>query len=217
MDDIVWRILPYLSRELLSDEPVSSLHLTAMLSLVLSSLAASRRTASTPSLPAHVARMKEIFDTDYAHSHSLAALESSLGVSRYRLCHDFSDCIGVPPIQYLNRVRLKAARTLLRTTTLTIREVSAAVGIENTTHFINLFKKMPESHLCNSGSPLCTNLYFSGFHAVFFNHVSFNNTDSLPIRFSRHFPDQRVNRLSRHLFHVYLISSDCHIAKPRKR
>lgn len=49
--------------------------------------------------------------------------------------------IGVPPIQYLNRVRLKAARTLLRTTTLTIREVSAAVGIENTTHFINLFKK----------------------------------------------------------------------------
>ena len=68
--------------------------------------------------------MKEIFDTDYAHSHSLAALESSLGVSRYRLCHDFSDCIGVPPIQYLNRVRLKAARTLLRTT-----------------HFINLFKK----------------------------------------------------------------------------
>ena len=141
VDDIVWRILPYLSRELLSDEPVSSLHLTAMLSLVLSSLAASRRTASTPSLPAHVARMKEIFDTDYAHSHSLAALESSLGVSRYRLCQDFSDCIGVPPIQYLNRVRLKAARTLLRTTTLTIREVSAAVGIENTTHFINLFKK----------------------------------------------------------------------------
>ena len=41
----------------------------------------------------------------------------------------------------LNRIRLKAARTLLRTTTLTIREVSAAVGIENTTHFINLFKK----------------------------------------------------------------------------
>ena len=67
--------------------------------------------------------MKEIFDTDYAHSHSLAALESALGVSRYRLCHDFSDCIGIPPIQYLNRVRLKAARTLLRTTTLTIREV----------------------------------------------------------------------------------------------
>ena len=35
----------------------------------------------------------------------------------------------------------KHGRTLLRTTTLTIREVSAAVGIENTTHFINLFKK----------------------------------------------------------------------------
>ena len=106
-DDIVWRILPCLSRELLSDEPVSSLHLTAMLSLILSSLAASRRAASTPSLPAHVAHMKEIFDTDYAHSHSLAALESALGVSRYRLCHGFSDCIGIPPIQYLNRVRLK--------------------------------------------------------------------------------------------------------------
>ena len=43
VDDIVWRILPYLSRELLSDEPVSSLHLTAMLSLVLSSLAASHQ------------------------------------------------------------------------------------------------------------------------------------------------------------------------------
>ena len=149
-----------------------------MLSLILSSLAASRRAASTPSLPAHVAHMKEIFDTDYAHSHSLAALESALGVSRYRLCHDFSDCIGIPPIQYLNRVRLKAARTLLRTTTLTIREVSAAVGIENTTHFINLFKKMPESHLCNSGSLPCTNPYFSGFYAVLCDHMSLDDTDS---------------------------------------
>jgi len=38
-------------------------------------------------------------------------------------------------------VRINEAKHMLRFTNLTIHEIGSAVGIDNTTHFINLFKK----------------------------------------------------------------------------
>ena len=77
VDDIVWRILPYLSRELLSDEPVSSLHLTAMLLAcpVLPRRFPPHRIDAFSS--AHVARMKDDFRHRLRIPYPLAALESS--------------------------------------------------------------------------------------------------------------------------------------------
>ena len=89
----------------------------------------------------------------------------------------FQDCIGVPPIQYLNRVRLKASRAAAHDNPHHPREVSAAVGIENTTHFINLFKDAGITPLQFRQSS-CTNLYFSGFYAVLCDHMSLDDTDS---------------------------------------
>lgn len=47
--------------------------------------------------------------------------------------------------------------------------------------------------------------------------MSLDDTDSLTVRFARHFPDQRVNRLSRHLLHIHLVSGDRHITKSREK
>lgn len=141
LDSTIWQLLPKLTSLLSANDTLSCLHISAMLCLALSALAQDTRPLESTDLPTHIVRMKEIFDSDYRSPHSLSELETLLGISRYRLCHDFSKYIGMSPLQYLNNNRLEAARHLLRTTSLNIREVGAAVGIENTTHFINLFKK----------------------------------------------------------------------------
>lgn len=135
-------LLPAVLKLLPSGEYTASLHLSAIFHLIFSALLdACGNNEKTAVLPEHVLRMKQIYDSGYPSSHSLESLENEIGISRYRLCRDFSMHIGVSPVQYLNQVRLSHARRLLLTTSLTIREVGLSVGIENTTHFINLFKK----------------------------------------------------------------------------
>ncbi len=141
-NNAIRRLLPVISQQLASDTADASLYLASLFHLVLSALLDMvRQESSTPDIPDYVVHMKQIYDSDYATSHPLDELEQRLGISKYRLCRDFSKYIGTSPIQYLNQIRLSEARHLLRTTDLTIREVGLTVGIENTTHFINLFKK----------------------------------------------------------------------------
>lgn len=98
---------------------------------------------STQNMPpaSYLIRMKEILDTDYASPHSLSEFEEIFEISRYRICREFTRCYGDSPLQYLNKLRIRKSQELLHHTDYTIRETGAAVGIENTNHFINLFKK----------------------------------------------------------------------------
>lgn len=92
-------------------------------------------------LPSYVVEMKHLLDHFYAKSFSLDQLEERFGINKYRLCRDFSHYYQIPPLQYLNARRMEMAKNLLLTTDMPIHEVGTSVGIENTNHFINLFKK----------------------------------------------------------------------------
>lgn len=96
---------------------------------------------SFPGAPTHVADLKIWCDTHYAENFSLDELAESFGVSKYKLCRDFSAYFQISPLQYLNQQRIDHAKKLLLTTNDRIYEIGNAVGIENTNHFINLFKK----------------------------------------------------------------------------
>ncbi len=91
--------------------------------------------------PRHVADLKNWCDTHYSDKFSLDELAELFGISKYKLCRDFSNYYDISPLQYLNRQRISSAKKLLITTTDCIYEIGNAVGIENTNHFINLFKK----------------------------------------------------------------------------
>ena len=67
--------------------------------------------------------------------------EQTLGISRYRLCREFSATFHTSPLQYLQGKKIEAAKSLLLSTDNPIHEVGAMVGIDNTNHFIHLFKK----------------------------------------------------------------------------
>lgn len=95
--------------------------------------------------PSHIASyltaMKDLFDNHFEENYSLDDLESLYHVSKYKLCREFGATFGLSPLKYLNQKRIEIARHLLKTTSLKVHEVGSRVGIDNTNHFISLFKK----------------------------------------------------------------------------
>lgn len=101
----------------------------------------SDRTRKREQIPDYLCRMKEILDSEFEKPLTLEELEQRLGKSRYRLCREFARCYGKTPLQYLNSRRIEQAKLLLLTTELPVHRVGSLVGIDNTNHFINLFKR----------------------------------------------------------------------------
>ncbi len=97
--------------------------------------------ASLSDIPAYLIEMKDLFDHHYAKEFSLSTCQEHYSVSKYRLCREFAEYFGEPPLRYLNHRRLEAAKEMLLNTELNIHEISSLVGFENVNHFINLFKK----------------------------------------------------------------------------
>ena len=92
-------------------------------------------------IPSYLTYMKNAFDFSYASSFSLKEFEHTLEISKFRLCREFTHTYGTSPLQYLNGKRMDAAKELLSSTDIPVHEIGTSVGIENTNHFINLFKK----------------------------------------------------------------------------
>lgn len=53
----------------------------------------------------------------------------------------FKKSVGTPPKQYIERVRLERARTLLKNSSLTVTEISERLNFSSSHHFANAFKK----------------------------------------------------------------------------
>lgn len=117
--------------------------LSNLLSGLLTTILLEKKNSITEAkqLPPHLQNIKNKFDTAYMESFSLEEIAREERLSKYKLAHDFTAHLGISPINYLIRVRIKNAKRLLATTNDPINEIAAAVGIDNMNHFIYLFKK----------------------------------------------------------------------------
>ncbi|MBQ7943010.1 MAG: AraC family transcriptional regulator [Lachnospiraceae bacterium] len=91
-------------------------------------------------IPTYLLDMKKSFDTAYYEPFSLDELAQKYQISKYRLCREFAQYFQETPLQYLNQVRIEKAKELLLSTDDKIGVIGQHVGIENTNHFIRLFK-----------------------------------------------------------------------------
>lgn len=91
-------------------------------------------------IPTYLLDIRNELDLHYDMEFSLDQLEIDFQKSKFRICREFSSCFGISLIQYLNRRRITEAKRLLLTTNLTVHEIGSQVGIDNTNHFINIFK-----------------------------------------------------------------------------
>ena len=91
-------------------------------------------------IPTYILDMKKSFDTAYYEPFSLDELARKYQISKYRLCREFSQYYEETPLQYINQVRIEKANELILSTDDKIGIIGQRVGIDNTNHFIRLFK-----------------------------------------------------------------------------
>lgn len=93
--------------------------------------------------PHFVERAKRILqDRLSTDTPSIVELCVELGVSQFHLIRIFKKTTGLSPYQYLNRLRLEKACTLLRVSKKTILEVAHQVGVLDISNFNYYFKRM---------------------------------------------------------------------------
>jgi AraC family transcriptional regulator len=71
----------------------------------------------------------------------LDELAQVAGLSRFHLCRAFRETTGLPPHAWLTRARLAAARRLLRSGDLPVRDVARACGFASPNQFATSFRK----------------------------------------------------------------------------
>jgi YesN/AraC family two-component response regulator len=77
----------------------------------------------------------------YAEEITRGDLAASLSINERYLTRCFRDETGLTPFAYLMRYRIKQARTLLDTTTLSITEIAQRTGFADSSHFSRTFQK----------------------------------------------------------------------------
>ena len=71
----------------------------------------------------------------------LSEVARSLNLSCSRLRQIFKNELGVSPKRYLRLRRMEEARVLLEETILSVKEITAKVGISDESHFVRDFSK----------------------------------------------------------------------------
>lgn len=76
-----------------------------------------------------------------AEEFSLARLAGQVGMSAYHFNRLFKRATGVPPSRYQIRLRMDAARRLLRETDRSVIRIGNEIGYSNPSHFARIFRK----------------------------------------------------------------------------
>jgi AraC family transcriptional regulator len=87
-----------------------------------------------------VEAVRETLEKQFAEPHSLGALARSVGMSPFQFSRVFRRLTGMPPHQYLLRVRLDAAGRMLRGGA-SVTDACFDTGFSSLSHFIRLFKR----------------------------------------------------------------------------
>ena len=83
----------------------------------------------------------EYIHADLGRTLSLTQLAAVSGISPSHFARAFRGAVGMPPHQYVIRLRVELACRLLRQTALTIVEISLQCGYDQPSHFATTFRK----------------------------------------------------------------------------
>ncbi len=86
-------------------------------------------------------RVTDWMAENLAEEFSLTRLAEQAGMSDFHFNRLFKRATGLPPLQYQIKLRLDAARRLLRETKKSVITIANEVGYSNPSHFAQLFRK----------------------------------------------------------------------------
>ena len=89
----------------------------------------------------HIGRALNLLHERPTHAWTLDQLAKEVGVSRSSLAERFTEFVGTPPMQYLQKWRLQMAASRLSEGIANIATIAAAIGYESEAAFSRAFKK----------------------------------------------------------------------------
>lgn len=87
------------------------------------------------------AKVKDFIDKHYKENINLEIIAKAANANKYYMAHVFKTETGFSPMQYVNRRRIGEAQNLLINTKMSITEIAAQVGCNDSNYFQKLFRK----------------------------------------------------------------------------
>lgn len=94
------------------------------------------KTIWPPKIQEAVQNMEQSYDT----LQSLEEIATSVALSKYHFTRAFKKTTGYTPIEYLSKIRMEKAISLLHHTELSIEEIAQKIGYSNGSYFIKVFR-----------------------------------------------------------------------------
>jgi AraC-like DNA-binding protein len=97
-----------------------------------------------------VAQVKSFVQHHMCDPLQLDDLAEVVGLSKYHFSREFKRASGMTPMAFLRQVRVEAARSLLLSTSWTLRAIADQVGFRDEFHLSRVFRRvtgMPPSRL----------------------------------------------------------------------
>lgn len=136
--NILWNLIELHRTKDIRTEQLSSRLLVELLTELLFS--AGNIDASSYLIPEYIRQAMSFLDKHFSEKILLEELAGRFSVSKFHLSREFKKYTGFSPNEYLINARITFAKELLKYSDLPVAEISEKVGIENISHFINLFK-----------------------------------------------------------------------------
>jgi AraC-like DNA-binding protein len=95
-----------------------------------------------PTDNAHVEKALAIMQGSIEGELDLGALCERIRLSREHFVRLFSERMGMPPMRYYSQLKIEAARAMLSSTNLRVREIADKLGYENQFNFARAFKRV---------------------------------------------------------------------------
>lgn len=92
-------------------------------------------------IPSYVHELQTILKNEFTKKWTLDLLAFRLAINKYQMAKQFKKYMGISPNEYLIVQRIHHAKKLLRHSNANVSQISHAIGIEDVSHFIDLFKK----------------------------------------------------------------------------
>jgi len=91
-------------------------------------------------LPDYVQQVINEIEENFTKHLTLDDLSKKCSMSKFHLSRNFKKYVGVTINEYIINARISYSKILLKTTEKSVNEIALLCGIENFSHFINLFK-----------------------------------------------------------------------------
>ncbi|MBO5198852.1 MAG: AraC family transcriptional regulator [Lachnospiraceae bacterium] len=81
-------------------------------------------------------------ETHYSEPITIAGLAAQVNLSEYRFCHLFKEAMNQSPTNFVNEIRLKKARVLLKESDMPIARIAEHVGFNDFNNFGRQFRRL---------------------------------------------------------------------------